>query len=89
MEVVDGQYGAIQGKLVSIDDQALTVRREGKGSGVSKTIARAEVVSVTVKRPGAKKIALFALGGSALRALASGSRCKGPTDNTSTFPGDQ
>ena len=80
MEVVDAQYGAIRGKLVSIDDQGLTRRREREGSSVTDTIARAEVVRVTVKRPSAKRIALFALGGSALCALAGGSRCKGRTD---------
>jgi hypothetical protein len=77
MEVVDAQSGNVQGHLVSIDEQGLTLRRKG---GVAETIARADVVSVTVKRPSAKKIALFALGGSALGALAGGSRCKGPTD---------
>lgn len=77
MEVIDAQSGAIQGQLVSIDEQGLTLRRKG---GVAETIARADVASVTVKRPSAKKIALLALGGSALGALAGGSRCKGPTD---------
>jgi hypothetical protein len=77
MEVVDAQSSTVQGQLVSIDEQGLTLRRRG---GVAETIARADVVSVTVRRPSAKKIALFALGGSALGALAGGSRCKGPTD---------
>ena len=77
IELVDGQAGSIQGQLVSIDEQGLTLRRKG---GVSETIARADVVSVSEKRPSAKKIALLALGGSALGALAGGSRCKGPTD---------
>lgn len=77
MEVVDTQSVTIQGQLVSIDEQGLTLRRQG---GVSETVARADVVSVSVKRPSAKKIALLALGGSALGALAGGSRCKGPTD---------
>jgi hypothetical protein len=84
MEVVDAQYSAIQGQLVSIDDQSLAIRRKGQGSAMSETIARADVVRVTVKRPSAKKIALFALGGSALGALGGGSRCKGPTDYTYT-----
>lgn len=77
MEVVDTQSVTIQGQLVSIDEQGLTLRRK---EGVSETVARADVVSVSVKRPSAKKIALLALGGSALGALAGGSRCKGPTD---------
>lgn len=77
MEVVDAQSGTVQGQLVSIDEQGLTLRRKG---GVAETIARVDVVTVTVKRPSAKKIALLALGGSALGALAGGSRCKGPTD---------
>jgi len=77
LQVVDAQSGAIQGQLVSIDEQGLTVRRKG---GVTETIARTEVISVTVKRPSAKKIVLLALGGSALGALAGGARCKGPTD---------
>jgi len=77
MEVVDAQSGTVQGQLVSIDEQGLTLRRKG---GVAETIARADVVTVTVKRPSAKRIALFALGGSALGSLAGGSRCKGPTD---------
>jgi len=77
MEVVDAQSGTVQGQLVSIDEQSLTLRRKG---GVAETIARADVVTVTAKRPSAKRIALFALGGSALGALAGGSRCKGPTD---------
>ncbi len=77
MEVVDAQSGVIQGQLVSIDEQSLTLRCKG---GVAETIARADVVTVTAKRPSAKRIALFALGGSALGALAGGSRCKGPTD---------
>jgi hypothetical protein len=77
MEVVDAQSGTVQGQLVSIDEQGLTLRRKG---GVAETIARADVVTVTVKRPSAKRIALFALGGSTLGALAGGSRCKGPTD---------
>ena len=77
MEVVDAQSGTIQGKLVSIDEQGLTLRRQG---GVSETVARADVVSASVKGPSAKKIALLALGGSALGALAGGSHCKGPTD---------
>jgi hypothetical protein len=80
MEVVDAQSGTVQGQLVSIDKQGLTLRRKG---GVAETIARADVVSVTVKRPSAKKIALFALGGSALGALAGGARCKGPMDYNS------
>lgn len=77
IEVVDAQSGAIEGQLVSIDDQGLTLRRKG---AVTDTIARSDVISVTVKRPSAKKIALLALGGSGLGALAGGSRCKGPTD---------
>lgn len=80
MEVVDGQAGTMQGQLVSIDEQGLTLRRK---EGVSETIARSDIVSVSVKRPSAKKIALLALGGSALGALAGGSRCKGPTDYNS------
>jgi hypothetical protein len=84
MEVVDAESGAIQGQLVSIDEQGLTLRRK---DGITETIARADVVSVTVKRPSAKRIALFALGGSALGALAGGSRCKGPTDYTYTPSG--
>ncbi len=58
IEVLDALSGAIRGQLVSIDEQGLTLRREGKGSGVTETIARADVVSVTVKRPNLKKIAL-------------------------------
>lgn len=80
IEVVDAQADTIQGQLVAIDDQGLTVRHKGKGSDVTETIARADVVSVSVKRPSAKKIALLAVAGSALGALAGGSRCKGPTD---------
>jgi hypothetical protein len=83
IEVVDGQAGAIQGQLVSIDDQGLTLRRKGIGSSVTETIAWTDVVSVTVKRPSAKKIAILAGVGSALGALAGGSRCKGPTDYNS------
>jgi hypothetical protein len=83
IEVVDALSGPIRGQLVSIDDQGLTIRREGKGSGVTETIARSDVVSVTVKRPNLKKIALFAGVGSAVGALAGGSRCKGPTDYNS------
>ncbi len=83
IEVLDALSGAIRGQLVSIDEQGLTLRREGKGSGVTETIARADVVSVTVKRPNLKKIALFAGVGSAVGALAGGSRCKGPTDYNS------
>lgn len=83
IEVADGQSGAIQGELVSIDDQGLTIRRKGKESGVTETIARADVVSVTVKQPNLKKIAILAGVGSALGALAGGARCKGPTDYNS------
>lgn len=83
IEVVDGQAGTIQGQLVSIDEQGLTLRRKGKGAGLTETIARADVVSVTVKRPSLKKIAILAGVGSALGALAGGSRCKGPTDYNS------
>jgi hypothetical protein len=83
IEVVDALSGPIRGQLVSIDDQGLTLRREGKGSGVTETIARSDVISVTVKRPNLKKIALFAGVGSAVGALAGGSRCKGPRDYNS------
>lgn len=85
MEVVDAESGTVQGQLVSIDDEGLTIHRKGNGSAVTETIARADVVSVTVKRPSAKRIALFALGGSALGALAGGSRCKGPTDTVTIY----
>lgn len=39
IELVDGQAGTLQGQLVSIDEQGLTLRRK---EGVSKTVARAE-----------------------------------------------
>jgi hypothetical protein len=83
IEVDDAQFGTIQGQLVSIDDQGLTLRRRGKESGATETIARTDVVSVTVKHPSAKKIAIFAVVGSAVGALAGGCRCKGPTDYNS------
>ena len=83
MEVVDAQSGTIQGQLVSIDEQSLTLRRK---EGVSETVARADVVSVTVKQPDLKKIAILAGVGSALGALAGGARCKGPTDYVATPP---
>jgi hypothetical protein len=41
---------------------------------------------VTVKQPSLKKIAILAGVGSAVGALAGGSRCKGPTDYTPTPP---
>ncbi len=44
IEVDDAQFGTIQGQLVSIDEQGLTLRRKGKESGVTETIARADVV---------------------------------------------
>ena len=87
MDVVDAQSGAIQGQLVSVDEQGLTLRRKGKESGVTETIARADVVSVTVKHASVKKIAILAGVGSALGALAGGARCKGPTDYVYTPSG--
>lgn len=87
MEVVDAQSGAIQGQLVLVDEQGLTLRRKGKESGVTETIARADVVSVTVKHTSVKKIAILAGVGSAVGALAGGSRCKGPTDYVYTPSG--
>jgi hypothetical protein len=83
IEVVDAQSGTIQAQLVSVDDQGLTLRRKGRGSSVTETIARADVVSLTVKHLSVKKIALLAGVGSAVGALAGGSRCKGPTDYNS------
>lgn len=77
MELVDSQSGPIQGQLVSIDEQGLTLRRNGS---VIESIARADVVRVTLKRPSLKRIALLAAGGSAFGAIAGGARCKGPTD---------
>jgi hypothetical protein len=80
MDVVDAQSGAIQGQLVSVDEQGLTLRRNGEGSPITETIARADIVSVTVKHASVKKIAILAAVGSAVGALAGGSRSKGPTD---------
>jgi len=70
--------------LVSVDEQGLTLRRKDKGPDIIETIARADVASVSVKQPSAKKIVLLAVAGSAIGALAGGSRCKGPTDYTYT-----
>jgi len=83
IEVLEALSGTIQGQLVSIDDQGLTLRRKDKESDATETIARADVVSVTVKRPSLKRIALLAGVGSAVGALAGGSRCKGPMDYNS------
>lgn len=80
IEVENAHSGAIQGQLVSIDEQALTLRLKGKESSVVETIARADVVRVTVRRPSVKKIMILSAVGSGLGALAGGSRCKGPTD---------
>jgi hypothetical protein len=87
MEVVDAQSGTIHGLLVAVDENGLTLRRKEKGSGVTETIARGDVVSVAVKHPKVKKFAILAGVGSAVGALAGGARCKGPTDYVPTGTG--
>ena len=81
MEVVDAESGAIQGQLVSTDEQGLTLRRK---DSITETIALADVVSVTVKRLSLKKIAILAGVRSAAGALLGGARCKGPTVTTTS-----
>lgn len=82
IEVEDAHSGTIQGQLVSVDEQALTLRRKGKESRVVETIVRADVVRVAVKHPSAKKILILGIVGAGIGALGGGSRCKGPTVTT-------
>ena len=83
IEALDPLSGTIQGQLVAIANQSLTLRRKDKELSATEPIARADVVSVTVKRPTLKRIALLAGAGSVVGALAGGSRSKGPMDYNS------